>query len=1509
MALGACPGAPLYDPCMEHDGCGVGFVARRDGVASREVVELAVRAVGNLSHRGALDADATTGDGAGLLLPIPQAFFHRELAARSIAVRPWERLAVGQVFLPTSAARAAAARRVLENRVTAHGLRVVGWRDVPVATEVLGEKARVTCPSLAQLLILPHPLLDDRQYERRLLLVRRQAEQRLAARGLHECSIPSFSHRTVVYKGLLVGQQLGRFYVDLQDPDFVAPLAVFHQRYSTNTLPTWHLAQPFRFLAHNGEINTLQGNVNAMHAREPALESEVWGEDMAALTPVVVPGGSDSAALDNVLELLTLSGRDVVHGLRMLIPEAWERMTDMPPAWCDFYEYHAALMEPWDGPAALAFTDGTVVGAAVDRNGLRPLRFKVTFDGLVVAGSEAGVVDLNDERVAEKGRLGPGEILVVDTASGTIQRHGEVMDGLSQSRPYGEWLRDHLRRQPAPRDGVDPLDALAGDELLRRQRIFGMGHEDLRMVIGPMAGDGADAVWSMGDDTPLPPLATIHPPLWSYFKQRFAQVTNPAIDSLRETLVMSLDGYIGPRRSLLAERPDHAHLLHLPSPLLTGAQLQALREVDDPAFAWRELPVRFPAEGGAEGLREALDRLCMDATRATCEGASILILTDREVGPDRVPIPMLLAVAAVHHHLIRVGCRAHAALVAETGTAWDIHHIALLLGYGAVAVHPYVALATVRAGATDHDGASSAEQALANYRTAVEKGLLKILAKMGIATLRSYRGAQIFEAIGLDQEVIERYFSGTPSPLGGIGLAEIAEDACACHRNAFDDGSEEALIDRGVVRFRRQGEHHAFSPDAVKALHQAVRDDDRAAYRAFASALNDGHRRALRSLLEPRSPLPALPLDQVEPVETIRHRFVTGAMSLGALSPAAHQVLSTAMNRMGARSNTGEGGEDRRWYFPPAGAEPSDGRIKQVASGRFGVTPEYLARAQEIEIKIAQGSKPGEGGQIPGTKVTEFIARVRLAVPGIPLISPPPHHDIYSIEDLAQLIHDLKEVNPRARVGVKLVAESGVGTIAAGVAKAYADYIQISGAEGGTGASSLSSIKHAGCPWELGLAETQQVLMRGGLRGRVRLRVDGGFQTGRDVVVAALLGADEYGFGTASLVAMGCRMARHCHLNNCPTGIATQRDELIHKTFRGEVDHVVRYFTFVAEEVREILAVLGLRNIEEAVGRSDLLAARRLAPTDRSRHLQVERLLQQPNGERRGPARPHNRRPIYSLDRERILRDAAPALDYGLPVHLHYRVRTRHLSVGAGLAGEIARRFDLPGLPDGLVEIRLEGSAGQSLGAFCMPGMRLVLEGEANDYVAKGMAGGEIAVLPSCRARFAARDNVIVGNVVLYGATGGRLFVAGRAGERFAVRNSGAVAVVEGTGDHCCEYMTGGLVMVLGPTGRNFGAGMAAGYAYVLDEAGSFAARINPGMVDIRHLDPAEAPFVRRLLSSHVRATHSRHARALLDQWPACARQFWKVIPKPIADHADPYLRNPGLAVVSLPMAAPVPAA
>jgi glutamate synthase domain-containing protein 2/glutamate synthase domain-containing protein 3 len=1232
----------------------------------------------------------------------------------------------------------------------------------------------------------------------------------------------------------------------------------------------------------------------------------VWGEEVATLTPVVVPGGSDSAALDNVLELLTLSGRGVLHGLRMLIPEAWERTTDMPAAWREFYEYHAALMEPWDGPAALAFTDGTTVGAALDRNGLRPLRFKVTCDGLVVAGSEAGVADLDEGRVAAKGRLGPGEILAVDTATGVLRRHGEIMDELSRRRPYGDWLRAHLRRAPAPRAGIDRLDTLEGDDLLRRQRLFAMSHEDLRMVIGPMAGDGADPVWSMGDDTPLPPLATIHPPLWSYFKQRFAQVTNPAIDSLRETLVMSLDGYVGRRRSLLAETPAHAHRLHLPSPLLTGAQLQALRDVDDPAFAWRELPVCFPAEGGADALREALDRLCIAATRATCEGAAVLILTDRDVAPDRVPIPMLLAVAAVHHHLIRVGCRTQAALVAQTGAAWDIHHVALLLGYGAVAVHPYVALATVRATATGGDGDLAAEQALANYRTAVEKGLLKILAKMGIATLRSYRGAQIFEALGLGQEVVERYFTGTPSPLGGIGLAEIAEDACACHRTAFDDGAEVALIDRGVVRFRRQGEHHAFSPDSVKVLHKAVQHDDRAAYRAFAAAVNDGHRRALRSLVEPRSPLPAVPLAEVEPVETIRHRFVTGAMSLGALSPAAHQVLSTAMNRMGARSNTGEGGEDRRWYFPPAGAEPSDGRIKQVASGRFGVTPEYLARAQEIEIKIAQGSKPGEGGQIPGAKVTEFIARVRLAVPGIPLISPPPHHDIYSIEDLAQLIHDLKEVNPRARVGVKLVAESGVGTIAAGVAKAYADYIQISGAEGGTGASPLSSIKHAGCPWELGLAETQQVLMRGGLRGRVRLRVDGGFQTGRDVVVAALLGADEYGFGTASLVAMGCRMARHCHLNNCPTGIATQRDDLIRKTFRGEVDHVVRYLTFVAEEVREHLAALGLRNVEEAVGRADLLVPRRLDPTDRGRHLQVERLLRRPAGERRGPARPRNQRPIHSLDREKILRDAAPALNYGLPVHLRYPVRTRHLTVGAGLAGEIARRFHLPGLPDGVIQMHLEGSAGQSLGAFCMPGMRLVLEGEANDYVAKGMAGGEIAVRPSPRARFAARDNVIVGNVVLYGATGGRLFVAGRAGERFAVRNSGAVAVVEGTGDHCCEYMTGGLVVVLGATGRNFGAGMAAGYAYCLDEEGIFASRINPAMVDIRRLDPAEEHLVCRLLHQHLRATHSDHARALLDRWPAYAAQFWKVIPKPIADQADPYLGNHTLEVVPLAMAAPV---
>jgi glutamate synthase (ferredoxin) len=1476
----------LYDPRFEQDSCGVGFVARPSASPGRDIVEMALQAVANLTHRGAVDADAKTGDGAGLLVQLPRRFLLREAEKLGLRLSNADTLGVGMVFLPNKTRRAQRARGILEAAAQRRGLRVLGWRRVPLDRSALGDKALATCPNVAQLLLASPFGLQGDDYERALYLVRKEAENALRAEGIDDCYVASLSHRTLVYKGLLVAQQLPSLYLDLQDPEFESALAVFHQRYSTNTFPTWPLAQPLRLLAHNGEINTLQGNINWTRARESELRSPVWGEDVEALKPIIVPGGSDSTMLDNVLESLVLSGRDVMHAMLMLIPEAWEHTPDIDPAWRDFYQYHACLMEPWDGPAAIAFSDGAAVGATLDRNGLRPLRYKVADDGLVVAASEAGVVDIPDARVVEKGRLAPGEMLVVDTARGRILKKPDVMAEIVGRRPYGQWLRSNMRRLSPVAAGNGSASGRSHDlrpeDLHKLQAAFTCTNEDVKMIIKTMATQGHDLVWSMGDDMPLAILSQMHRPLPFYFKQRFAQVTNPPIDPLREELVMSLDCYLGPRRSVLGETEDHARVVHLASPLLAQAHMQALHQMRDPAFRWREVSCLFPTADGPAGLKPALEEVCAAASRAVDEGCTILILSDRGVDDEHAAIPMLLAVGAVHHHLIREGKRLKADLVVETGSAWDIHHLALLLGYGANAVHPYLAVATSRslAGQRDTQELTPAE-AERNYQTAANRGLLKIMSKMGISALRSYRGAQIFEIIGLSQQVVDRYFGGTPARLGGIGLDELAEDVLFWHREAFE-APKEKLPDIGYVRFRQGGEHHGFNPEVVKALQRAVQTGDYQAYQEYSNLVHGGPPRTLRDILTFMSDRPVIDLDEVEPAEDIRRRFVSAAMSMGALSQAAHMTLATAMNRMGARSNTGEGGEDHRWYQPLENGDSANSRVKQVASARFGVTAEYLANADELEIKIAQGSKPGEGGQLPGHKVTEFIARVRHAIPGIPLISPPPHHDIYSIEDIAQLIYDLKQANPRARVGVKLVAESGVGTIAAGVAKAYADYIQISGMDGGTGASPLSSIKNAGCPWELGLAETQQVLMLNGLRGRVRLRTDGGIKTGRDVVVAAMLGAEEFGFGTAAIVAMGCDMARQCHLNTCPTGIATQREDLIQSRFRGTPEMVINYFTFVAEEVRDVLALLGYTCLDDIIGRVDLLVPRGLPAGHRGRSLAWDAILIDVDPANIAPRRhvqERNDRPYPSLD-EKILPQVLPAIEQGEPVQLSSPIRNSDLSVGARISGEIARRHGLEGLSPGTIELRLKGSAGQSFGAWCAGGLRLVLEGEANDYVGKGMSGGEIVVRPPAEAPFAWHDNVIMGNTVLYGATGGRLFAAGRAGERFAVRNSGAVAVVEGVGDHGCEYMTQGVVVVLGSTGRNFGAGMSHGSAYVLDEDGSFPHKYNPELVTIQRVTEADdEAFLRSLIEEHAAATGSPRAQAILEGWARYLPSFWKVVP------------------------------
>ena len=1482
----------MYDPANEHDACGVGFVAQIDGTPSHRVLELGIRAVCNVMHRGALDADAKTGDGAGVLTQVPRALLMRELAAKGITGVAPEDMAVAMIFFPNEPrGLVETCRAIIEKVCDRHGLRRLAWRIVPINREVLGAKALATVPDVEQL-ILGRPLgQDDNDFERTLFLARKEIERRVNSESIGSFYIPSMSRNTVVYKGLLAATQLPAFYQDLTDPDYTTAICVFHQRYSTNTFPNWFLAQPFRMLAHNGEINTLQGNRNWMAAREPELASPQWRDAIEWLKPICWAGGSDSTSLDDALELLNHSGRDALHSMMMLVPEAWEHMPDMDEARRAFYQYHACLIEPWDGPAALAFSDGTVAAAALDRNGLRPSRYKITRDGLVILGSEAGIVEVDDADCIEKGRLGPGQMIAVDTSTGQVYHNDEIKERYANRQPYGEWLARnfvHLETRvdhDTPEvDGSLPA-APPREDLPALWRAFGYTFEDIKYVVEPMGHDGEDNKWSMGDDTPLAVLSHKPRPLYVYFRQRFAQVTNPPIDPLREGVVMSLDTFLGRRHNLLEETEGHASLLAVSTPVLLDDEFVALTR---PEFGATVIDTLFDPYGGEEALDRAIDDVCAAATRAVDAGSTLIVLSDRRTAPGHAPIPALLATAAVHHHLIREDKRMRADIIVQTGEAWDIHHLACLVGYGAGAIHPYLALATTRSleGERGYEKLSAAELE-GNYRKAANKGLLRIMSKMGITSIASYRGAQIFEAVGIAQTLIDRCFTGTPSRIGGIGLAEIATDVANRHEEGFGAPAIGRLPNLGFVNYRKDGEVHGYNRQAVIAMQEASKTGNYDDYRKFESLVNGGAPRALRDIMEWSPVGPPVPIDEVEPIAAIISRFNTTAMSLGALSPEAHQTLAIAMNRIGAKSNTGEGGEDPDWWKPfpdgPYKGERANSKIKQVASGRFGVTPEYLQQAEELEIKMAQGAKPGEGGQIPATKVTPLIARLRHAIPGITLVSPPPHHDIYSIEDLAQLIYDLKAANPRAKVGVKLVAETGVGTIAAGVAKAYADYILIAGHDGGTGASPLSSIKHAGCPWEMGLAETQQVLVLNGLRGRVRLRTDGGMKTGRDIIMAALLGAEEYGFGTGAVIAIGCDMARQCHLNTCPTGIATQRADLRAK-FTGVPEMVIHFLSHIAQDVREILASMGARSLDEIIGRSTLLQQSWLADHPRANLLDLTALTTDVDPNRRYAHRceqPRNDRPgDVMLDDE--LREAAePALAGLHPVTLDVKVRTSHRTVGARLSGEIARRHGDAGLPDGMLTIRATGSAGQSFGAFLTPGVTLTLEGESNDYVGKGMHGGRIVVTPPANAAFAGHRNSLIGNTVLYGATGGQLFVSGRAGERFAVRNSGAHAVVEGAGDHCCEYMTGGVVVVLGETGRNFAAGMSAGLAYVLDETSQFPAKVNRDMVGVERLEKgseAEAS-VRKLIALHAEATGSARASNIIAQWDHFGPLFWAVVP------------------------------
>jgi len=1479
----------------ERDACGVGFIADIRGRKTRTVLQHALTALENLSHRGAVSADGLTGDGAGVLTGLPHKLLRRELAAKGVPLDRDSDLAVG-VFFVANDAPAEALYSLADEVIDASGLERLLWREVPINDDALGEEARGRRPVLRHVLLKRPSGLPDDAFERLLYRTRKRIEARLTEADLGRFYIPSFSHRTVAYKGLMVAPQLSRFYLDLADPDYETAIAVFHQRYSTNTVPRWSLAQPFRFLAHNGEINTLQGNVNLMRAREPVLESELWGEDVRDLLPVIQPGGSDSAALDNAFELLVLSGRGPMHALMMLVPEAYEEVPDMDPALRGFYEYHGALMEPWDGPAALALTDGRYAVAALDRNGLRPQRYWLSRDGLVVVGSEAGMVPLNEADVLEKGRLAPGTMLAVDTLEGRLLRNDEIKARCAARAPYLAWTEAHTRRPPTCH--AEPLEARPWEPpaVTRTQALFGYHQEDLDRIFAPMM-QGEIPTGSMGDDTPLAVLSEQPQGLFRFFKQRFAQVTNPPIDPLRERLVMSLETVVGPRGRLLAEDERAARVLALPSPILDEVGLAWLK--GQASFRPRVLKARFAVASGPEGLEGALDVLCREAVEAVEGGAGLLILSDREVGPDWAPIPMLLATGAVHHRLIEAGLRTRTAIVCEAGEVREDHHVACLIGYGAALVHPYLALASARDMAGKlKDAPVPPEEAAKNYVKALEKGLLKIMSKMGISAVSSYRGAQIFEAVGVSEEVIRRFFKGTPSRIGGAGLVTFATDALRFHAEAY--GEDPALKDRGIYRFRKAGEYHALNPLVFKALHKAVRTESFDAYGEYARLVDERPPCNLRDLLAyTKAPQP-LPLEEVEPIEAIVTRFTTQAMSHGSVSRETHETLAVAMNRLGAKSNSGEGGEDEERFRPyekdmpersfapwhPKAGDWSNSAIKQVASGRFGVTPAYLVSARELEIKMAQGSKPGEGGQIPGHKVSEEIARIRRSVPGVTLISPPPHHDIYSIEDLAQLIYDLKRVNKEARVGVKLVSTAGVGTIAAGVAKGYADNIQISGYDGGTGASPLSSVKHAGVPWELGLAETQQVLIENDLRGRVSLRVDGGMKTGRDVMIAALLGAEEYGFGTAALVAAGCAMIRQCHLNTCPVGVATQREDL-RKKYPGQPEHVINFLTYVAQQVRMILAEMGFRSLDEVIGRVDLLEARPVS-LPKTADLDLSAVLRDadPSGVRaRRSSRPRNDRPEESVPLDEIIwQETRGAVAAEQPFRARYAITNRERSVGARLSGEIARLYGDAGLPTGTVQLHFTGVAGQSFGAFNGAGVHLTLEGEAQDYVGKGMAGGEIVVKPRAGVHLIPEENVIVGNTLLYGATGGSLYASGRAGERLAVRNSGAHAVVEGCGDHGCEYMTGGVVVVLGPTGRNFGAGMSGGVAFVLD-TGDFERRYNPGMVSLaRTLSDLDEALLKALLARHAALTGSPLAARLLESWAEARSRFCKVVPKARAE-------------------------
>ncbi|NDA26162.1 MAG: glutamate synthase large subunit [Verrucomicrobia bacterium] len=1492
LNYGLPPAQGLYHPAQEHDACGVGFVADIQGRKSHSILERAIGCVCQLAHRGALDADAKSGDGAGVLTQIPAKFFRKEVEKLGQRLYSDMDLGVGVFFLPHSDNYAQAhIRRIAEEVVTRRGLQVLGWRPVPVNLRILGEKAAASAPKIEQFLVARPDAkkLSDDAYELILFLARNEIEHRCAADRTPPFYIPSFSSRVIVYKGMLTGTQLPRFYPDLQDPTFETSLAVFHQRYSTNTFPTWPLAHPFRMLAHNGEINTLCGNRNWVRAREADLAAPgMQASDLPLLHPIIQPGGSDSSSLDNAFELLSITGRGPLEAMLMLVPSAFRSEDNLSEDVRGFYEYHECLNEPWDGPAALAFSDGRIVAASLDRNGLRPARYKITKDGLIVMGSEVGIGDLPDKNIAEKGRLSPGEMIAVDTVNKKLLRNDDIKKFAASAKPYGEWVKAGLRSLTSAPSQLPAVPADLNAKLLS----FGYSDEELKIILLPMIQKAEEAIGSMGDDAALAVFSRKPRLLYQYFRQLFAQVTNPPIDPIREKLVMSTAVYLGTRPNWLTDGPDHVRLIRLESPVIAPTELPAILGQKEPHLRSKTLSVLFPAAGGSEAFKKRLHELADEAATAVKEGVSILCLSDRGTTTEQAALPMLLAVSSVHHALIRAGLRMRASLIADTGDCRDVHHFACLVSFGASAVCPY--LIWELAARWQTEGAlpeMDAAKIVSSYRQAVDKGLLKIMSKMGISMLTSYHGSQLFEAVGLGEKLIRNHFTETSSQVGGIGLDELADETIRRHQEGYAAAvSAERLPDAGLYRWRRDGEMHSITPPAIQALHSFVglkgadQRNQPAQYRAYVDALSKNTPVTIRHLLRLRQGRTPIPIDEVEPIEDIRRRFTTAGMSLGALSPEAHEALAIAMNRIGGKSNSGEGGEDRARFSTMENGDSKNSRIKQVASGRFGVTAEYLASATELEIKIAQGAKPGEGGQLPGHKVSPLIATLRRSTPGVMLISPPPHHDIYSIEDLAQLIYDLKQVNPRAKVCVKLVAEAGVGTIAAGVAKAHADVILVAGHDGGTGASPLSSIKYAGSPWELGVAETQQVLLLNGLRNRITLRTDGGIRTGIDIVIAALLGAEEFNFGTTALIALGCVFVRQCHLNNCPTGVATQDDKFRAK-FRGTPEAVVDFFNAVAQDVREILASLGVRKLDEIIGHPEFLET--FVPNEHPKAATVDLkpLLNVPDIDPLAP-RHHTWERNDKLEDQpldaRILQDSKDALQKKRKIKLSYKIQNVHRSVGAQLSGEIAYRYGDEGLADGTIQIKLDGSSGQSFGAFLVQGVKLTLQGEANDYVGKSMSGGEIVLLPPKGVSFDPSLNSICGNTCLYGATGGKLFAYGRAGERFAVRNSGATAVIEGVGDHGCEYMTRGTVVVLGPTGKNFGAGMSGGLAYVLDEDGRFEKRYNPGMVTLEKLSGAEdAKALQAIIYQHLEATESKKAKEILAKWDEYAPKFRKVVPHP----------------------------